>query len=1127
MNNKTNTIKDYYINIMKLYNNCVDMLTAINQSLSTSSPQVVVRTTDSDGNQTELRIPSFLYLENRLDEIENSFSNFFDIPKSGDAWFENNSNMYKFHMVKSNSSPQVPRISSNEIVSSFTDNNYFKDLVSPKTYLKLGVDNLTNNIEKMFIKKYVFFSESLFNLIKNSGIKKNEEYIAMLYGYSKGVDYEVYDSTVELPLKKEVYNSRFEIMALSNVDAGNPWPEVDDDNKERLNYKLVLNTIEYNNQEDSAVRFLLKVGDYISLNDTNSLYYVKEVNSTTNEVIIEERIGHTSLQTISQNSSMFFTIYNNNYSEYQYVQVPLEENQYIAIFIGTIYNNVRSILSDGVLLDMRSIYMVDEYGNNIYDSNGNLVDYIGYYKKYCKNIGDILYGFSEISNPLLSDFNPSEIMSLQTDEAIKSLVDKTINNDIVKVIPINKHLIDDQTTQDIINLHNQKSELNNKLTSINANIDSLYNKLTNTDWTQELSNSQLSIRKKLDEYYVERTQIITQINNAVDAINTKSVFKYDQDLKYRIRGVLMTSLLEEYISAINSNATIISTDIQYKYRSINSTTTSLTSIGTNVFTEWNQYNVKSKERIVRINDSNTGIEISWVGDSSTDNVIKWNQIDIPITQNEEVVVRVRYKYNIGQPFIDIYTPWSNEMTFTFPEEYKDLIELSGIVDENADDSLTASFNKTLINDGYSEHINNKFVSGQQVFFHMPENIYSGFNTSENNLLSLKDKLVQISSDLDKYRDFIEDEMGVKKYKVWLEFDNKNIELFSSSVNKININDTSTNDRFVKKQMRIIIKNDGNNPVKIYSMFPGNTSVALIEDNSTTYAKDIANYERVPILVDDKMSPQTLGQWVYFRQNNPYTKEDIYLNDENQRIQDQANIGSSLQWDQSYNNYIRKNNSQILYPFKNHGTFNVNVSRNIWQGMLYNYNQKTYTNLTFSNLSSNTSTDYSSKTFSNFYQYTNVGNGTNNYLMRFEDIKYNDGTKLVYLDENSNITEFATNGKQFLKSTVINYNGAFLYPDIMHKNNILIETSEVSPTNFVKIEVGSEIAIPITFEYCLGNTTNNVSNPIKTIKKSLYFDLKDSLFNDPKNFMIEITVNNNYSPLNNYLDGISILAADED
>lgn len=1124
--NNTNTLKEYYIKIYDLYNNCINMLTALNQSLSTSSPQVTINITEENGEITQTKIPSFIYLDNKLDEIKTSFDNFFDIPNSGDAWFENNSNMYKFHLVKSNIAPQTPNISKNNIVTSFTDNNYFKDLVTPKMYLKMNISNLTNNIEKIFVRKYVFYnveSNNIYNIIKDSNITTNEQYIALLYSYVKGKDYDVYDTVVDLPLKKEVYNSNFKIDEIVKLENGNPYTEYNSEyNKDILNYKLKLNTIEYNHQEDSSIKFLLKIGDHISLNNTNTEYNIKYVNNLTNEVIIEEIHGHTALQTFEDNQNMFFTISNNDFDEYNYINVPLEENQYIAIFIGTIYNNIRSILSDGVLLDLSQIYMVDEYGTKILDSKGNQVNYMTYYNTYCKNIGDILSGFSEITNPLIAEYEYTTLEELQTSDAIKELVNNTFNSSsILQVVPINKHLIDDSTTQEIINLHNQKSELNNKLTSINSNIDNLYNTLTNTDWTQEVSNSQLSIRKKLDDYYTERTQITTQLNNVIDSINAKSVIKYEEDLKYRIRGILDTQMLEEYISSNYNKAVIIGIDVQYKYKSNYSTTTSLSSINTNTFTDWNQYKVKDKERYIDFNEFTSSITLKWLDENNTDNIIKWNQIDIPINQNEEVVFRIRYKYNIGQPFISLYTPWSDEETFVFPEEYKEMVQVSQIVTENENDTTTAAFSKTLINDGYSEHVNNKFISGNQIFFHMPENIYSGFNTSENNLLSLKDKLLEMSSNIDKYKELI-DESLTKKYSVYLEFDNQTIELFSGSINKININDTNITDSFIKKPMRIIIKNSGENPVKFYSQFPGNSNIPLIEDNREAYSNYIGNYERVPLIINDEMSPQYLGQWIYFRQNNPFNKEDIYLNESSQNVQDKANINGLLTWNKNTNNYKRDNNSQILYPYKEHGSFNINVSKNIWQGIKYNGGNSTteYTLATI--LNNDKEIDYRNKTFENFYKYINTQDGTNMYLMRFEDIKYITNNKTIYLSENDIISEFNNNGDSYLNNTVQDYNGAFLYPDIIHKNNIIIDNTDINPSNYITIDVGNELSIPLTFEYCLNNTSGNHPNPISLIKKSLYFDLKDSLFIDPKNYLIEITINNNFTTLNNYLDSMNML-----
>ena len=61
----------------------------------------------------------------------------------------------------------------------------------------------------------------------------------------------------------------------------------------------------------------------------------------------------------SIDDSIYNQIYNEDYSAYHYVQVPLEENPYICIFLGTISNNIRSTLSDAYLVDLNKIFIKD------------------------------------------------------------------------------------------------------------------------------------------------------------------------------------------------------------------------------------------------------------------------------------------------------------------------------------------------------------------------------------------------------------------------------------------------------------------------------------------------------------------------------------------------------------------------------------------------------------------------------------------------------------------------------------------------------------------------------------------------------------------------------------------------
>ena len=221
---------------------------------------------------------------------------------------------------------------------------------------------------------------------------------------------------------------------------------------------------------------------------------------------------------------------------------------------------------------------------------------------------------------------------------------------------------------------------------------------------------------------------------------------------------------------------------------------------------------------------------------------------------------------------------------------------------------------------------------------MPENIYSGFNTAENKFLSLKDKLTEISNDMTTYKAAIENEVN-SKYEVLLEWDNNSLTLSNMTNNNIVINELAngTTDTFIKKKMNIIIKNVGVNPIKLYSIFPGNIDTPLLYSDNQYYNEYIKDYERVPLLIEGSsipsksISPQYLGQWIYFRETNPFTRESLYYNDYIQRQNDMASIiqNTKPSFVGQLSKYINEDNKQALLPFRKRYDMNSLNSNNTW------------------------------------------------------------------------------------------------------------------------------------------------------------------------------------------------------
>lgn len=1138
----TDSLKEYYVKLQGMYVNVVNMLTAINQSLSSTSSEITVSVVDTDDAKTVVRIPSFLYLENKIEQLSNNFSNLFDMPSSGQAWFSNENNMYKLKMVQSNIAPVKPAISEGVIGAGIKPNTFLKDLVNPRTYLKINIDNIPNNVSKIYMKKIVIFDNNVFSEIENrqENLTSYQDYVAALSNLTEGVEYEEYDSILQMPVKREEYDSEFRIIEIPDLESGNPYYSTNISNPtsrhndSHLVYEVRLNTLIYRDHDDPSIEYQLKIGDQLTLEDNFTIYKVKNISKyqdsvTDSLVTLEEIAGHTALQTYEANSAMVLKIYKSNYSEYNYVEVPLEENDHIILFLSLMDSNVRSSFSSPILVNLNNIYMYNENGSLMKDpKTGQNITYMSYYNRYCVNIGDIIQGISDVIYPQFTNITNDVLNVLENDLNLKTFVTNSINKDNIEVYCINAHIFDDESSKQITDLYAEKNKYSLSIADMQANIDNTYNLLTTTDFNNDLTVTQESLKAKLDEYYTERTSLNKEyinIVNRIAALNAEN--NVTEKSKYRIRGFFDDSVVEEYIKAnISEQCDLIGVDVEYKYVAISSNKASITQINNNVFSNWNKYKSIDKERMLKFEKDNQYV-IDYVEYNTSSNDIKWNQLDIPINQGEDVVIRIRYKYNIGQPFINFYSPWSDNITFEFPEKYAAKSEVTDIITDNNNDVISAKFMSTLINDGYEEHIANKIIDNSQIYFHMPDNIYSGFNTAENKLISLKDKLISMSNDIDKYKNIISNSLN-ENYKVYLEYDGNTIELHSSTDNIINFNESQNifSTYITKKTMNIIIKNISDSTLNLYSIFNGNTSVPLLNSNEVYIGNTVEHYQRVPIMIagtDDinDVHAQTLGQWIYFRQNNPYTLKDIYYNNATQRAIDTQNMidnaknGTSkgYTFNNSLHDYISKSNAQVLLPYKTKFVNNYSGVMSVMQ------EYKSMSNVTRSLVPSDggyslnlydpsldMSTVESIMDYANADELTRytVSQTENRYVCKYGHIEGSLGSanEKVRINESTDVSIFISS--QNPNGNIVSVNslqGMFLYPEIPVNTHLLCNNTELS-RQYKTVPVGNCVSVPIIAEYFLPE--NNSVN----ITKTICFDLKPSIDKELDHYVIKVTVNKN-------------------
>lgn len=140
---------------------------------------------------------------------------------------------------------------------------------------------------------------------------------------------------------------------------------------------------------------------------------------------------------------------------------------------------------------------------------------------------------------------------------------------------------------------------------------------------------------------------------------------------------------------------------------------------------------------------------------------------------------------------------------------------------------------------------------------------------------------------------------------------------------------------------------------------------------------------------------------------------------------------------------------------------------------------------------------------------------NNFILKYEDIIIKAGDKYIQLDENTNINDFTNSIKKYnSENESINKNflepsqftGAFLYPDIDTLQQIQIQDGD---KNSMVIRPGESVSIPITFEFYISSDDIKQSS----ISKSLIFCIKDSQYQEPKYYEVEVTGNNSINDTN--------------
>ena len=749
------TATETLLKIIELTNKNLEILGLINESFFTNKEHL---TTVVDG--TRYTIPSFISLENKINHLQAAFNNLVHAPMSGEAYMNFDGNSRVIQMRGFQQGPSQVNLDNQTNTDLYKlsrffveDSNLFKDMLSPKPYIKLDLSELEDDITQVVVKKIVPYSEGLIKLLTDSGAS-SDTVVAIDYGvmraildsgkvFKKGLDYAEYETIYNLPIRKLTCFGEYIVSDIKS-------DVVDDKLNNIITVQLDERTPTTCTIYDGLTTRNLRAGDILTTYDGSARLEIIGLTQSTRTLELKVLSGEY-LNILPNSKSVDDKV--SDYSKLRfykpedfdsdkYLNIPLEEDEHVYISIAPLNSrmNTQANWGTGLYINVDGLSMEDGKG------------FRDYYNENVKNIGDTINELASILPKPLTNLNSVEFNTIR--DAKPYLTNIEGNIDTLQVVQINKHLNEAENIKTIRNLYSQKQQYKTDLNECQNKIATLTSELSEISF-DDMSGSRAMISAQIDSLKARQNELIASINTAIDSISLAANDSEVpiEDSKFRIRGYIdigrfiSRNGLENYVDYVRA------VKVRYRYKNPGlSQLSNVSTVGDFLFTEWNTYSAGPRHKTASYSAGTYTTKFD--EPALSDNDIKFNQVDIPITQGEQVDIQAKIVWDFGYPFVSIESDWSDAITVAFPQELAADVQVTTIIKENNSDIETYRFENILTNHGITEHAND-YIDDQNIrYFHKPESISSGFYTSERRVIPLADKLKDMNTQLASIQDML-------------------------------------------------------------------------------------------------------------------------------------------------------------------------------------------------------------------------------------------------------------------------------------------------------------------------------------------------------------------------------------
>ena len=805
----------------RLYKNIYNLMDAFNKaSQNTTNSKITAELIDENNNTKKIEVNSFLQLQQEINRIDNNFKSLITQPS---YILDSDGTLSKYEKTTF-------------LTAEYLDNFYFdgskcivdkesmiEDFVYPTIKLPIAINNnfLTSEI---YCKVYDISSGW-------SNIPESTKEINLLYLNENGkITYKDYTRSLKVEKQKVKYYGKFNIEKVGSTNITNT-------------FNVILDKLKYTSINNLGDNINLKIGDILVSATGMSKYQIKDLD-TFNRIVTIVRIAGNETPKVGINQLFFNEILETNQN---IVNIPIKPNQKLIIFLSVENPKVIGYPSVGIKIDTEE-FMVDHDGQTF------TID--EYFQKYVTN-------FSQYLTTLMSDSSIPYSLGVVPDTPI-------LNKANFRVVQINKHLLDQQTQNDITDLNKKKQLIQNDIDAKQILIDQTQGELDSQKFnsleekTYRLNRIQL-LRTEINTLKANLLSVARDIDNNASKYNIKN-----SKPKYKVIG--FWDIQEALYSPVTPPQHIIKYEVQYRYLrkdvDINEATTyKMISNGKEItvaFSNWIELNTRCLSKVKGV-DGNFVWETNIL--DSVDN-ININQCSISINEGESIEIKVRAVTEAGYPISPMKSDWSEVLRIDFPDSLKNS-SLQATVIQNETDLRKAEFNAILQNTGLLNHISGTIQEAEKTFYHSAKDIASGQFTQEQKNIPLDECIKNIIQEINilKATD-INDNITISfidfNGESYIIKNNTTLEIFAGNyTDNFELTDSSHYGDIITKRGYIKIKNNNKIPVELNSLIPRNT----INNNETFSLPIDSIYNNVPVLFENNLkniSKQITKQIIYFR-----------------------------------------------------------------------------------------------------------------------------------------------------------------------------------------------------------------------------------------------------------------------